>query len=143
MQQTAPALTAANSEIDPHAFVAIDGLKWEACAVCGTKLSFYREKWFHGMTELRRLCKRCYGAAVEREQAKIAPLPGTVDLSTMTRVTASVGRCGLCGLEAAAWSGNAGRLCEVCYQREVRRAVELGTDVMTPTSGSEAADVRP
>jgi len=92
---------AANGAIDPHGFVAIDGLEWKACAICGTKPSYYREKWFHGMTERRRLCKRCYGTAVEREQAKVAPLPGTVDLSTMTRLTASVGRCGLYGLAPA------------------------------------------
>ena len=83
------------------------------------------------MTGRRRLCKRCYGAAVEREQAKVAPLPGTVDLSTLTRVTASVGRCGLCGLAPATWKGDAGRLCDACYQREIRRGLELGQALPT------------
>jgi len=121
--------TAERPAIDPHAFVAVDGPEWEECAVCGTKPSYFREKWFHGMTERRRLCKRCYGAAVEREQAKVAPLPGTVDLSTMMRVTASVGRCGLCGLAPATWSGGAGRLCDACYQREMRRGLEAGGSI--------------
>ena len=71
----------------------------------------------------RRLCKRCYGKAIERKQTKVAPLPGTVVLSTMTRVTASVGRC---GLAPAAWISDAGRLCDVCYRRKRRRALDIG-----------------
>ncbi len=90
----------------------------------------------------RWLCTRCYGAAVEREQAKIAPLPGTVDLAAMERITASVGRCTLCGLAPAAWAGNGERLCEACYGREVQRRVEQGLEFVTPTSGTGAADVR-
>jgi hypothetical protein len=53
------------------------------------------------------------------------------DFSAMKRVTASVGRCGVCGLERAAWSGPGVRLCETCYQRELRRAVEAGEVVVT------------
>ena len=47
----------------------------------------------------------------------------------MARVTASVGRCGLCGLERAAWKGQGVWLCEACYQRESRRAVEAGAEM--------------
>ena len=162
----------ANNEIDPHAFVPTDGPEWEACAVCGRKPSLYREKWFYGLTERRRhlaeiadaseeqarfaplpapapfewkprwLCARCYASAVEREQARIAPLPGTVDLATMERITASVGRCTLCGLAPATWASDGVRLCEACYGREMLRRVEQGLEVVTPTSGAGAADVR-
>jgi hypothetical protein len=41
-------------------------------------------------------------------------------------VTAPVGRCRLCGLEKAAWTGQGVRLCEAWYQRESRRAMEAG-----------------
>ena len=82
------------------------------------------------MTERRRLCTRCYGAAVEREQAKVVPLPAVIEPSAMRRVTASVGRCVVCGLEPATWKGEAGRLCDACYQREVRRGIEAGADVL-------------
>ena len=166
--------TAERPVIDPHAFVPTDGPEWESCAVCGTKPSLYREKWYYGLTERRRhlaevadasaereqarfaplpapapfewkprwLCARCYGAAVAREQAKLAPLPGTVDLATMERITASVGRCTLCGLATVAWAGDGVRLCEACYGREMQRRVEQGNDVMTPTSRAGAADAR-
>jgi len=32
----------------------------------------------------------------------------------------------VCRLETAAWSGDGVRLCEACYQREMRRGVEAG-----------------
>ena len=51
----------------------------------------------------------------------------------MERVTASVGRCGLCGLERVAWTGQGVHLCETCYQRESKRAVEAGEVVVAET----------
>jgi len=36
----------------------------------------------------------------------------------------------LCLLEQAVWSGEGVRLCEACYQRESRRAVEAGGEVV-------------
>ena len=80
----------------------------------------------------RWLCARCYGAAVAREQAKLAPLPGTVDLAAMERITASVGRCTLCGLATVAWAGDGVRLCEACYGREMQRRVETGGTCPVP-----------
>ena len=116
--------------LDPHAFLALDGPAFEPCSACGTKPSFYREKWVKGMTERRVLCRSCYGAAVRREQRAGPPLANAIDPGGLRRVTASVGRCDLCGLERAAWSGDGVRLCETCYRREVRWAVESGVDVM-------------
>jgi hypothetical protein len=129
--QRRAAETAERAAIDPHRFVALGDPVWEPCAVCGRKPSSYREKWVRGVTERRRLCKHCYGSAVEREQKKIRPLPTVIDPRSMTRVTASVGQCALCGLEAASWKGEAGRLCDACYQREVRRGLEAGCSVTT------------
>ncbi len=57
------------------------------------------------MTERRRLCARCYGAAVKQEQAAVEPLPRAITPAAMKRVTAPAGRCGVCGLEKAAWPG--------------------------------------
>lgn len=47
----------------------------------------------------------------------------------MEWVSAPAGRCGVCGLERAAWSGDGVRLCETCYQRESRRGLEAGAEV--------------
>ncbi len=121
--------------IDPHAFVATDGPEWEKCSVCGRKPSHYRERSSAGSADPRRLCRRCYGRAVGRERAKVAPLAGTVDLSAMQRVGAAVGRCSHCDLAPAAWAGGGVRLCEGCYEREVRRTVEAGIDVMASSHG--------
>jgi hypothetical protein len=131
----APAETAERVAIDPHGFIAIGGPEWEACAVCGRKPSHFREKWFHGITERRRLCQRCYGATAGREQAKVSPLPGTVDLSAMRRVGAEVGRCALCDLAPATWSGGGVRLCDACFQREVRRGIEHGESTLFGIDG--------
>jgi hypothetical protein len=114
---------AERAAIDPHRFAPIGEPRWEPCSVCGRKPSYYREK--RGGD---RLCNHCYGAAVEREQKKIRPLPAVIDPGSMTRVTVSIGRCSLCGLAAATWKGDAGRLCDACYQREVRDGIERGLD---------------
>jgi len=58
------------------------------------------------------------------------PLPNAIDPGVLHRVTASVGRCDVCGLERAAWSGQGVRLYEACYQREARRAVEAGAELV-------------
>ena len=83
------------------------------------------------MAERRRLCTHCSGAAVKREQAKVRPPPAVIDAGSMTRVTASVGKCSLYGLDAATWKGEAGRLCDACYRREVRREIEAGCPATT------------
>ncbi len=121
--QRPAAETAERAAIDPHRFAPIGEPRWEPCSVCGRKPSHYREK--RGGD---RLCNHCYGAAVAREQKKIRPLPAVIDPGSMTRVTVSIGRCSLCGLAAATWKGDAGRLCDACYQREVRDGIERGLD---------------
>ncbi len=54
------------------------------------------------MAERRRLCRRCYDVAVRRAQAAVEPMPRVIAPAAMERVTASVGRCDVCGLERAA-----------------------------------------
>jgi hypothetical protein len=123
---------AALAGIDPHDFLALDGPTFEPCSVCGKTPSFHREKWRKGMTERRRLCRRCYDTAVRRALAAVEPLPRVIAPGAMERVAASVGRCDVCGVETAAWKGQGVRLCEACYQRESRRAVETGDDALAP-----------
>ena len=71
----------------------------------------------------RRLCRSCYNEAVKEEQMASVPLPGTVDVSRCTRVTADVGKCSVCGIAKAVWlDREAGvKLCEHCYVRDVRK----------------------
>ncbi len=116
--------------IDPHDFLTLDGPTFEPCSACGGKPSYYREKWRKGMAERRRLCRRCYDTAVRRAQAAVEPLPRAIAPAAMERIAASVGRCDVCGLERAAWKGQGVRLCDACYQRESRRAVEAGMEVV-------------
>ena len=112
------------NSLEPRAFVALDGPAAEPCSACGKKPSHYRER-----RGTRRLCRRCYSAAVRREQRAGPPLPNAIDPGGLSRVRASVGRCHVCGLEPAAWSGDGVRLCEACYRRELRRGTARGDDV--------------
>ena len=106
------------------------------CWSCGKKGSWYVEK----LTEerrarprdqqtARRICRSCYNEAVRVEQTASVPLPGTVDVSRCSRVTADVGKCSVCGIAKAVWiDREAGvKLCEHCYGRGVREdAQEAG-----------------
>ena len=67
--------------------------------------------------------------AVKAEQTASVPLPGTVDVSRCSRVTADIGKCSVCGIAKAVWiDREAGvKLCEHCYGRGVREdAQEAG-----------------
>jgi hypothetical protein len=112
---------------DPHDFLTLDGPTFEPCSACGRKPSHYRER----RGGERRLCRRCYAAAVRREQRAGPPLPNAIDPAALRRVAASIGRCDVCGLDPAAWSGQGVHLCETCFQRESRRAVEAGEVIPT------------
>ena len=59
---------------------------------------------------------------MKAEQMASVPLPGTIDVSGCTRVTAEVGKCSVCGIEKAVWIDREGsvKLCEHCYGRGVR-----------------------
>ena len=93
------------TSLDPHAFVALDGPAFEPCSTCGEKPSLYREKWVKGMTERRRLCRRCYGAAVRREQRAGPPLLGVIDTGALQRVAAAARPAGASGSARPATDG--------------------------------------
>jgi len=97
------------------------------CFACSAHWSLYVEK----LTEerkgredqtARRICKTCYQGAKIRAQQEAVILPGIIDVSRLEPVKASVGRCTVCTLDAAAYidRGSGTTLCEFCYQRIAR-----------------------
>jgi hypothetical protein len=99
------------------------------CWSCGKKGSRYIEKYTKerrarpkDQQEARRICRSCFNEAMKAEQMASVPLPGAVDVSRCTRVTADVGKCSVCGIAKAVWiDREAGvKLCEHCYGRGVR-----------------------
>jgi hypothetical protein len=99
------------------------------CWSCGKKGSWYVEKLTSerrarpkDQQTARRICRSCYNEAVKAEQMASIPLPGTVDVSRCSRVTADVGKCSVCGIAKAVWiDREAGvKLCEHCYGRGLR-----------------------
>ena len=79
--------------------------------------------------EARRICRSCYNEAVKAEQMASVPLPGAVDVSRCSRVTADIGKCSVCGIAKAVWLDRETgvKLCEHCYGRGVREdAQEAG-----------------
>jgi hypothetical protein len=99
------------------------------CWSCGKKGSRYVEKYTKerrarpkDRQEARRICRSCFNEAVKTEQTASIPLPGTMDISRCTRVTADIGKCSVCGIAKAVWiDREAGvKLCEHCYGRGVR-----------------------
>jgi hypothetical protein len=86
------------------------------------KLTPYRNSRPREQQDARRICKACYKEAVRAEQMASVPLPGTIDVSRFTRVTAEVGKCSVCKLERSGWIDRTTHvlLCEHCYSREVR-----------------------
>jgi hypothetical protein len=99
------------------------------CWSCGKKGARYIEKYTkerrarpRDQQEARRICRSCHEEAMKAEQMASVPLPGTVDVSRCTRVTADVGKCSVCGIAKAVWiDREAGvKLCEHCYGRGVR-----------------------
>jgi hypothetical protein len=103
------------------------------CYVCGMKGSWYIEKYTkerrarpRDQQEARRICRSCYDEAVKAEQTAAVPLPGAVDVSLCTRVTADVGKCSICGVAKAVWIDRETgvKLCEHCYGRGLRKEAE-------------------
>jgi hypothetical protein len=107
-----------------------------ACYACGKKGSWYVEKFTSerrarpkDKQEARRICRSCFNEAVKTEQTASVPLPGTVDVSRCSRVTADIGKCSVCGIAKAVWIDREAdvKLCEHCYGRGVREdAQEAG-----------------
>ena len=103
------------------------------CYCCGHKGAWYVEKLTPARKarpkeeqDARRICRRCYHAAVERTRAESPPLPGTIPLSSMQRISSSIGRCSVCDLASAVYLDRETgvRLCEACYSREAMRQTQ-------------------
>lgn len=74
----------------------------------------------------RRICQRCYDAAVRRDRASAPPLLGVLNLARMERCTTDLGRCSVCNLGKATYRDQEAdvNLCESCYARECRQQAE-------------------
>jgi hypothetical protein len=103
------------------------------CWSCRKKGSWYVEKYTaerrarpKGREEARRICRSCYNEAVKDEQTASVPLPGAVDVSRCSRVTADIGKCSICGVAKAVWLDRETgvKLCEHCYGRGLRKEAE-------------------
>jgi hypothetical protein len=62
----------------------------------------------------------CVFAEADSTRAESPPLPGTIPLASMQRITNSIGRCSVCNLASAVYHDRETgvRLCEACYSRE-------------------------
>ncbi len=103
------------------------------CWSCGKKGSRFVEKYTaerrarpKDQQQARRICRSCYNEAVKAEQTASVPLPGAVEISRCSRVTADIGKCSVCGVAKAVWlDREAGvKLCEHCYGRGLRKEAE-------------------
>jgi hypothetical protein len=97
------------------------------CYCCGRKGAWYVEKLTSerkarpkDQQDARRICKVCYLAAARKQRTESPPLPGTIPLASMQRISSSVGRCSVCDLAPAVYLDRETgvRLCEACYSRE-------------------------
>lgn len=80
------------------------------CYSCGRRGAWYVEKLTSGrrarskdQQEARRICKACFNAAVQKKRTESPPLPGTILLASMHRITNSIGRCSVCDLAPAVY----------------------------------------
>jgi len=99
------------------------------CYVCGSTWSHYVEKLTEerrarpkDQQQARRICKTCYKAAKKKAQKSAVVLPGTVEVSRLEPLKASIGHCSICELDAAIYidRGSGVKLCEFCYQQAIR-----------------------
>ena len=100
--------------IDPDRFIKLEKVRKGHCDVCGKRWVRYVEKGDPG----RVLCERCMSKAVTREIMSVTTLPGTVNLSGLSRVDKDIGRCSICGIGNASWIGERVKICDLCYKRE-------------------------
>ena len=100
------------------------------CDCCGKKGSWYVEKLTaerkarpKDKQEARKLCRKCYDAAVRHDRAAAPPLPGMIDIAMMERHSPNIGKCSVCNLSGATYLNEESgvKLCEHCHEREVQR----------------------
>jgi len=114
------------------------------CYCCNRKGAWYVEKLTAGrkarpkdQQDARRVCKFCYNAAVQKKRTESPPLPGTISLAMMQRISSSVGRCSVCELAPAVYLDRETgvRLCEPCYSREAMQQTQRLASVSPPGGG--------
>ncbi len=84
---------------DPRAFAPAGAPERTECALCGRVPSFSRE-----------IARRAPALPVLLRPGRRARAPGMIDPSTMKRAGVAIGRCDVCGFEAARWHGEVRRL---------------------------------
>jgi hypothetical protein len=128
----APPLTFAR--VNPMDYSLIPGGPLvEPCPVCGGRVVHYVERFqarqARGKQEKsRHICRGCFNRARAREQAAVQVLPGAIPLDEVKPVDPGlVGRCSVCGLQAAAYdhAGSGTAICSVCYEKLVREQVDI------------------
>lgn len=116
------------------------------CYSCGRRGAWYVEKLTPGrkarpkdQQDARRICKTCFNTAVQRKRTESPPLPGTILLASMQRITNSIGRCSVCDLAPAIYLDRETdvRLCEACYAREGIQQARTGFHSSTNPAGGE------
>ena len=109
--------------LHPDRFHKADVITKGPCDVCGRKWISYVENWYHGKDPGKPnllVCERCMSKSVAREIMSVRTLPGTVNLSGLSKVNRSIGKCDICGVASATWSGQDIQICDMCYKRENR-----------------------
>ncbi|MCX6689860.1 MAG: hypothetical protein NTZ39_09280 [Methanoregula sp.] len=129
--QTTPSAAKHDRTIRAHDYKPLDIPEPHAsCFSCGKKGSWYVEKLTAERRArpkddqaARRVCRKCYDAAVRRDRAAAPPLPGVIDLSDMERHAANIGKCSVCNLGSATYFNKETgvKICEQCHTREVQR----------------------
>ena len=87
------------------------------------------------------MCRSCYNEAMKAEQMASVPLPGTVNVSRCSRVTADVGTCSVCGIAKAVWidreagvklTGAEPNIAKLSMSKITKLAGELGLSLQGP-----------
>lgn len=112
------------SQINPDDYTPINGVWSGPCAVCGGKWVQYTVKVTPAMKEekrftTRKICQKCRDKARNAMSKTFTMLPGTVDMSRMTRTFAPGGRCDVCHQGETVWYDRESQLgvCDICYSR--------------------------
>ena len=121
--------TAILPKIRAKDYKTLDVPEHTPCYVCGSTWSHYVEKLTEerrarpkDQQQARRICKTCYKTAKKKAQRSAVVLPGTVEVSRLEPLKASIGHCSICELDAAIYidRGSGVKLCEFCYQQAIR-----------------------
>lgn len=117
------------AQVSPADYSLIpDGVQFEPCQLCGGRTVHYTERFQARQARgpnatARRICQGCYTRARDREQSAVQVLPGTLPITEVESIApGSIGRCDVCGLQAAAYrhAGSSTAICSRCYEKLVQ-----------------------